>query len=234
MQEPSLRLPGAHPPGPPFPGLAHSLCGGQRSALPCSQVLKQPCQGLRVPSTSRQAPADAPSRDSLLRWSSLVAAHCDPVNSCTGKESGNQQLGGCPETPGAGSCSCILGQSEGKAAELRAAGAGPTSALRLPLALLSLCVGVGASSCSPGAWRTVPEGEMGFPGARVWVGQTAQMVSVTGLLKLQFGPSRGASVDRSRANGRRGVSGAGRTFGARGVSEFAGLWGGGGRWRGEV
>ena len=69
---------------------------------------------------------------------------------------------------------------------------------------------------------------MGFSGARVWVVQVAQMVSVTGLLKLQFGPSCGVSVDSSRANGRRGVSGAGRTSGAWGVFEFAVLWGGGG------
>ena len=91
--------------------------------------------------------------------------------------------------------------------------AGPTSALRLPLALLSLLVGAGAASCSPRAWRTIPDREMGFSGARAWVAHMAEMVSVTGLLKLQFGPRRGASVDSSRANGRRGVSGAGRTSG---------------------
>ena len=86
----------------------------------------------------------------MVGWSSLVAAHHDPVNSCTGKESGNQQLGGCPETPGSWSCLWILRQSGGQAAQLRAPGAGPTSALRLPRALLSLCV------LGPGAPRVLP------------------------------------------------------------------------------
>ena len=35
----------------------------------------------------------------MVGWSSLVTAHRDPVR----KESGNPQLGGCPETPGSGS-----------------------------------------------------------------------------------------------------------------------------------
>lgn len=147
VPEPSLRLPGAHLPGPPLPGLAHSLCSGQRSALPCSQVLKQPRQGLRVPSTSRQALADAPSRDSLVGWSSLVTAHCDPMNSCPGKESGNQQLGGCPETPGAGSCLCILGQSEGRAAQ---PGRGPPQLCVSPRSPLPLCRGGGLLVFSQG------------------------------------------------------------------------------------